>query len=779
MPRPSLLIVSHTYLAPENRKKVHMLARQFDVTCAIPDKLVTALNTVLEAEKLPADEGIDLRSLPLVGRSDRTTRFRLRGLDGLFREKEFDAVIAEAEPWSAMRWQAWWWKRRLQPAALFGEFSWENVPRPGLKGAIFRAMYRAAAATSDFAIAGNHGSRTFFLEAGMSSSRVLLAPQLGVDETLFTPVSGETCRSLRQQADLPVDGFLIGFAGRFSAEKGVLDLVAAVQKVRETRPEEPVYLVLLGNGPLKSELEKLHETRPWLHLLPPRDHDEVASFMQMLDVFVLPSKPLTDGKDLWVEQFGHVLIEAMACGVPCVGSSSGEIPVVIGEDGAVFPYSDIPELAGKLEFLLANPLEREALAQRQRDRVLNRYTNAALATIWGDFILSRLDAERKSVLWVDPHLEYRSPSTKHLLYSIPKLKAEGWEIRAWCARNDEPDEMETRYLPMPNWLGPLQLQGFFLIANAYKQWRRLVLGRKPAALVHSIGAFYLGGDLCAVHFLNGVWFRKQFELGIESWKDIPRLGFTLMGWVMDTLQFRHKDCQVFLPVSEGVAGELRRLVHPEARIEVLPNSYDETRFNPEVRGRWRDGMRTELGYLPQHFVFVFASQGHYRRKGFWLAVESLNQVRKNHPDIRFLVVGGSPERLAELRQKLTVVAPDWQNWIYLAGSQSEPEKYLAAADAFLFPSYFEAFCLAEIEAAACGLPLLLTPHHGSEMILQDGVNGLRLSSEPTAMARQIGGLLEKPLPSISAGSGQGLTRTAYASKMELTYARSLRPGETL
>ncbi|HEY5893218.1 MAG TPA: glycosyltransferase, partial [Chthoniobacterales bacterium] len=133
-------------------------------------------------------------------------------------------------------------------------------------------------------------------------------------------------------------------------------------------------------------------------------------------------------------------------------------------------------------------------------------------------------------------------------------------------------------------------------------------------------------------------------------------------------------------------------------------------------------------------------------------------------------------RLAELRQKLTVVAPDWQNWIYLAGSQSEPEKYLAASDAFLFPSYFEAFCLAEIEAGACGLPLLLTPHHGSEMILQDGVNGVLLSFDVTVMSQQIKSFVDKPLESVRGESGLGLTRTAYSAKIELIYARSLCSG---
>jgi glycosyltransferase involved in cell wall biosynthesis len=103
--------------------------------------------------------------------------------------------------------------------------------------------------------------------------------------------------------------------------------------------------------------------------------------------------------------------------------------------------------------------------------------------------------------------------------------------------------------------------------------------------------------------------------------------------------------------------------------------------------------------------------------------------------------------------------------------QKEVEKYYAASDAFLFPSYFEAFCLAEIEAAACGLPLLLTPHHGSEMILRDGVNGVRLSFDPKVMGAQVADFLAKGLPDFDPGTARGLTKGEYASQLLGVYER--------
>ena len=94
------------------------------------------------------------------------------------------------------------------------------------------------------------------------------------------------------------------------------------------------------------------------------------------------------------------------------------------------------------------------------------------------------------------------------------------------------------------------------------------------------------------------------------------------------------------------------------------------------------------------------------------------------------MVGGSPERLAALQAELG----QKHNWITFTGMVSDVERYLAAADALLFPSYSEAFALVEIEAAACGLPLFLTPHHGSEMILEDQVNGRQIPFDAGGIA---------------------------------------------
>jgi glycosyltransferase involved in cell wall biosynthesis len=93
------------------------------------------------------------------------------------------------------------------------------------------------------------------------------------------------------------------------------------------------------------------------------------------DVLVLPSRSTPS----WVEQFGRVLVEAMACGVPVIGSSSGEIPHVIGDAGLVFPEGDVEALRGQLAMLAASPEERRRLGELGRQRALAAYTQARIA----------------------------------------------------------------------------------------------------------------------------------------------------------------------------------------------------------------------------------------------------------------------------------------------------------------------------------------------------------------------------------------------------------------
>lgn len=383
--KPRLLVVSATYVTAENRKKLDALAPHFDVVCATcAEHTAYGIPNRVDPDRPPAN--YRLIGLPAVGRPESTTKYWLRGLGRVFRRFPADAVLVESEPWACIRWQAWFWKMVWCPRALFGEYSAENLDRPGLKGRVLGGVYRAAIATASFVAICNRAGGEIYRRRGLAANRLLVSPQLGVDPALFCPVERPVRDQLRREAGLPEDAFLIGFCGRLVETKGIWDLVSAVRQVRAQRPGGRVRLSLLGFGPLDAALKSQPDAAEFLHVLPPRPHAEVAPYMQMLDLFVLPSKPDEHGADPWVEQFGYVLIQAMACGVPSVGSDSGAIPEVVNLPEMTFPAGDADALAAHLLNLLDHPDQRHAIAIRQREQTLRLYANENLGTIWADFI---------------------------------------------------------------------------------------------------------------------------------------------------------------------------------------------------------------------------------------------------------------------------------------------------------------------------------------------------------------------------------------------------------
>jgi glycosyltransferase involved in cell wall biosynthesis len=112
-----------------------------------------------------------------------------------------------------------------------------------------------------------------------------------------------------------------------------------------------------------------------VRFLPWMPSAQIVDYYRSLDVLVLPSRSRSN----WKEQFGRVLVDAMACGVPVIGSTCGEIPNVIGDAGLIFPEGDAAALRDHLRALRNDSSLRRDLAQRGRQRVLDRFTQEQIA----------------------------------------------------------------------------------------------------------------------------------------------------------------------------------------------------------------------------------------------------------------------------------------------------------------------------------------------------------------------------------------------------------------
>jgi glycosyltransferase involved in cell wall biosynthesis len=396
MKKLSLLAVGKTYNIPVGRRTLAALAQYFDITCVTSQLGNENLfgRSIFDFEVSDQEEPISLVRLAEWPASMKLTRFFYCGLARLLCEQSFDIILVDAEPWALYKWQAWWLARRYQPSALFGEFTWENIERPGLRGWILSRVYRASARLDDFTISGNQGSRMILLKYGASKKRNLVAAQHGVDTDDFSPVLQEQKNHFRQLFHLTPDVFLIGFCGRFILEKGILDLIAAVREIRHNPAYQNIHLALLGDGPLKSIITE--ECPPWLHVILGQPSSVIPQFMQSIDLFVLPSKPLRGSGRVWEEQFGHVLIEAMACGVPTLGSDSGAIPEVIESQEAIFPHSEVNVLVQLLLKAIEDRHWRAALGKKQRQRVERNYSYQAVARTYAGFFSAMLEMKQKN-----------------------------------------------------------------------------------------------------------------------------------------------------------------------------------------------------------------------------------------------------------------------------------------------------------------------------------------------------------------------------------------------
>lgn len=338
------------------------------------------------------------------------------------------------------------------------------------------------------------------------------------------------------------------------------------------------------------------------------------------------------------------------------------------------------------------------------------------------------------LLLVDPNLSLTSPSMKGVVRSLPALKAHGWEIEAWCWDCDEGLPVDL-VVKLPRWGKIHTVSGFaFSLWARWRAWWRFTVKQEPRPdLIYSVGWYLPDCDVAHVHFSHWDWERQQRLLGMKTLRDVFERVTNLLNLLWATHFLCHTTARTVLSVSESVAGDLKA-VNPELYVRVLPNCYDPARFHAGVRNVHRPSMREKLGFSRGDIVFTFVSAGHYRRKGFFLAVEALVKLHEHHTNARLMVVGGRPERLSELQAQLAREYPGWPEFITFTGMVPDVERYFAASDAFLFPSYSEAFALVEVEAAACGLPLFLTRHHGSEMILDDRVNGRFIEFDPAQIA---------------------------------------------
>jgi L-malate glycosyltransferase len=375
-----ILVASHTYIVDLNCEKLRTIANLepgVEVTVVVPKRWRPGGVQNKTIETKAWSDG-NFRVVPISNFSQNNQGLLTFGSDIISLLRQLRPQIIQVEQGSKGLGYAQLitLNRLLNLRAKNVFFTWWNIPYQSKFPVSVLENYNLS--NTDGLIAGNQDAANILREHGYKDA-VTVMPQLGVDEQLFAQSPQP---ELATQLGIKNDEFIIGFVGRFVQEKGILTLIKALTNLKELSWK----LLLLGRGILKETIileANKAGIKDRIIIVESVPHDEVPRYINLMNALVLPSETTYQFKTLtaagWKEQFGHVLIEAMATQVPVIGSDSGEIPNVIGDAGLVFPEGNAEALRECLKQLIEQPELTQKLGQKGYERAMEKYTNKALA----------------------------------------------------------------------------------------------------------------------------------------------------------------------------------------------------------------------------------------------------------------------------------------------------------------------------------------------------------------------------------------------------------------
>jgi glycosyltransferase involved in cell wall biosynthesis len=369
-----LLVVSHSCVTSVNQEFFAEVEQQtgWTLTLAAPATWPSEYGQYLELGRWPAFQG-ELVPLPVWNAGSVPFHVYRSLFTGLLRRVDPDLIYMHHEPYAAATAQVYI-ANRWSVQRPIGFFTWQNIqkryPPP------FRQLEQMVFRQSCFAVSGSASARAVLRAKGYGAAAPVIPA--GIDPSLYTDDPERDAPPFEKEPSEVV----IGFLGRVAEEKGLRTLLKALARLRDRLLEEdvPWRLVVVGAGPFEEAFDEqaaalgLADRVERTGYVP---HTEAPRYLAAFDMLVIPSETQSN----WKEQFGRVIIEAMACGTPVVGSDSGEIPHLIEATGGgvAVPEGQPEALADGLAKLLRQPPRRRALAEAGRETVLQKYTHAALA----------------------------------------------------------------------------------------------------------------------------------------------------------------------------------------------------------------------------------------------------------------------------------------------------------------------------------------------------------------------------------------------------------------
>lgn len=379
----------------------------------------------------------------------------------------------------------------------------------------------------------------------------------------------------------------------------------------------------------------------------------------------------------------------------------------------------------------------------------------------------------KHIAVFDMSVSRNSPAGSCVLYEIEGLRRD-YRITVFSERFDGQQDASLRHVFVPLPKRPLFLRyALFQVLAALRYWFWRLSNSRPFLIQTTQGQFP-GAEVAYAHFCHGAYLENQ-------WKQSTATGSRRLARWLNHRFNAAKERTAFKQATKIVVPSLglqRELSHayPDVanKIVVISNPVDLERFARPVNFD-RSAKRAELGYEDNHVVFVFMALGDFARKGLGLVLPAMAALPAAERErARLLVVGGGEGEIGQYQA--LAQQQGLGNQVQFVGMQSEVRPYLWAGDVFAFPSAYEIFSLAILQAAAAGLPPIVSQGlYGAEEFVRHGENGWVVKRDVDGVASALSDAIKQSgclagMADAARASVDGYSDVAFVAKWASFYS---------
>ncbi|MHC4321509.1 MAG: glycosyltransferase family 4 protein [Planctomycetota bacterium] len=340
----------------------------------------------------------------------------------------------------------------------------------------------------------------------------------------------------------------------------------------------------------------------------------------------------------------------------------------------------------------------------------------------------------KIALNIYKYLPTKGGGEGYLANFANQLVERGHEVHIFASKWESNNE-KIHYHTIPSIRYPKFLKDVSFVISSRRE-----MAKYGFDIVHVVGRA-LGMNVFNPHCgVEKAWLKQNF-LSVNC--PVSRLLRQIAGFLslrqnfilwLDKKQYTGRGVSRIIAISDMIKNDIIKYhnIDPQ-KIDVVYNGVDLQRFNPDNKNKYRKVMRDKLA-LGEEFIILYISNN-FRLKGLLTLIKSLGELKKSGKDFKVLIIGrGNEAPYRKLAEKLDCL----ENLIFL-GHVGEIEKYYAASDLYVHPTFYDSCSLVTTESLASGLPVITTIYDGASGIMEDGKDGfvMRNPKDHRALAEKI------------------------------------------